>query len=109
MLTFKKKIITIPAKFKLFDVLLHCKINKQQTSKQLLFFYIFVLLIDESTSIKLVLCILLAYNMGHNMRKVLEFVSLYLTRLFKLFCELWPIYYMIPTYVIVLENDVNVA
>ena len=39
----------------------------------------------------------------------LESVSLYLTRLFQLFCELSPIYYMNPTYVIVLKNDVKVA
>ena len=39
----------------------------------------------------------------------LESVTLYLTSLIYLFCELWPIYYMNPTDVIVLKNDVKVA
>ena len=39
----------------------------------------------------------------------LESVSLYLTKIFKLFCELWPIYYINPTDAIVLKNDVKVA
>ena len=39
----------------------------------------------------------------------LEFVSLYLTRIFQLFCELWPIYYKNPRDVIALKNDVKVA
>ena len=39
----------------------------------------------------------------------LESVTLYLTRFFHLFCELWPLYYMNPTDVIVLKNDVKVA
>ena len=39
----------------------------------------------------------------------LESVSLYMTRLFQLLCELWPIYYMNPTDVIILKNDVKVA
>lgn len=34
----------------------------------------------------------------------LEYVSLYLNRLFRLFCELWPIYYMNPTNVIYLKK-----
>ena len=39
----------------------------------------------------------------------LESVSLYLTKLIQLFCEIWPINYMNPTYVIVLKNDVKIA
>ena len=39
----------------------------------------------------------------------LEYVTFYLTRLFHLFCELWPIYYLNPTDVIVLKHDVKVA
>ena len=35
--------------------------------------------------------------------------TLYLTRLFHLFCELWPVYYMNPTDVIVLRDAVKVA
>ena len=39
----------------------------------------------------------------------LEYVSLYLTRLFQLFSELWLIYYMNRTDVSVVKNDVKVA
>ena len=71
---------------------------------------------------------LISDDMGHNVRKCtfgqflvlekqsyfdcmmfLESVSLYLTRLFQLLHELWPIYFMNPTDGIVLKNDVKVA
>ena len=38
-----------------------------------------------------------------------KYYTFYLTRLFKLLCDIWCIYYMYPNEVIVVKNDVKVS
>ena len=62
----------------------------------------------EKMYLRTIICVLDKQSYAEYMM-FLESVTLYLTRLFHLFCELLPIYYMNPTDIIVLKNDAKVT